>query len=127
MSQGGIQEVDYLDNAPHQTYLVTFNQFDYRKFHTCWFFAAAVVATFGANNVDYFLAAKENHETSSNKYHYHVALLIIKSVRWKTPKSCIFENFGATVTFATSTDTYVASYRYVTKSDKMPFIGIVLK
>ena len=127
MSQGGIQEIAYLDNAPHQTYLVTYNQLDYRKFHTCWLFAAAVVANFGAINVDYFLAAKENHETSSNKSHYHVALYIIKPVRWKTAKSYIFENYGGTVTFATSSDTYVASYRYVTKSDKMPFIGKFLK
>ena len=35
MSQEEIQEVAYLENnAPHQTYLVTFIQFDYRKFPT---------------------------------------------------------------------------------------------
>ena len=48
-------------------------------------------------------------------------------MRWKTAKSYIFENYGATVNFATSSDMDVGAYRYVTKYNKMPFIGNVLK
>ena len=98
MSQGEIQEIAYLENnAQHRTYLVTYSQLDYRKFPARWSFGGAVVATFGANNVDYFVAAKKSHETSSTRYHYHVALRLIKPMRWKTAKSHIFENDGATV------------------------------
>ena len=79
MSQGEIQEVAYSqNNARHRTYLVTYSQLDYRKFPTCWSFGGAVIAAFGAKNVDYFVAAKENHETSSTGYHYHLAFRIIK-------------------------------------------------
>ena len=46
---------------------------------------------------------------------------------WRTGKSYIFESYGTTVNFATRSDIYVEGYRYVTKSDKMPFIGNVLK
>ena len=128
MSLGEIQEIAQLENnAPHRTYLVTYGQFDYRKFPTHWSFGGSVVAAFGANNVDYFVATKENHETSSTGYQYHVALCLIKPMHQKTAKSCIFENYGATVNFATSSIMYVWAYRYVTKSDKMPFIGNVLK
>ena len=98
MSQGEIQEIAYLENnAQHRTYLVTYSQLDYRKFPARWSFGGAVVATFGANNVDYFVAAKKSHETSSTRDHYHVALRLIKPMRWKTAKSYIFENDGATV------------------------------
>ena len=46
---------------------------------------------------------------------------------WKTTKSYIFENYGATANFATSSYIGVGAYRYVTKSDKMPLIGNVFK
>ena len=115
------------NNVPHRTYLVTYSQLDYRKFLTRWSFGGAVVAAFSANNVNYFVAAKENHETSSTGYHHHVAVCIIKPMRWKTAKSYIFENYGATVNFATSSDMDVAAYRCVAKYNKMPFIGNVLK
>ena len=46
---------------------------------------------------------------------------------WKTAKSYIFENYGATANFATGSEMYVGTYRYFTKSDKMRFIGNVLK
>ena len=39
----------------------------------------------------------------------------------------IGSNYKATVNFATSSDMYVRAYRYVTKSDKMSFIGNVFK
>ena len=124
MSQGEIQEVPYLENnTPHWTY----SQLDCRKFLTRRSLGGAIVAAFCANNVNYFVAAKESHETSSTRYHYRVALLLIKPVHWKTTNSCTFENYGATVNFATSSDMYVVAYRYVTKSDKMSFIGNVLK
>ena len=66
MSQEEIQEVAYLENnPPHQTYLVICSLLDCRKFPTRWSFGGAVVAVFGASNVDYFVIAKENYKTSS--------------------------------------------------------------
>ena len=99
------------NNVPHRTFLVTYSQLDYRKFPTRLSFGGAVLAAFSANNVNYFVAAKENHETSSTGYHHHVAVCIIKPMRWKTAKSYIFENYGATVNFAASSDMDVGAYR----------------
>ena len=48
-------------------------------------------------------------------------------MRWKTAKSYIFENYRATVNFATTGEMHFGAYRYVTKSDKMPFMGNVPK
>ena len=128
MSQVEIQEIAYLENnASHRTYLVTYSQLDYKKCPTRWSFGSAVVAAFGVNNVDYFVVTKENHEISSTGHHHHVALHLIKRMCWKTAKKNIFENYGATVNFATSSDMYVGAYRYVTKSDKISFIVNVLK
>ena len=57
----------------------------------------------------------------------NVTAMTIKPACWKSAKSYIFENYGATVNFASSSNMYVGAYRYVTKSDKMPFIGNILK
>ena len=51
----------------------------------------------------------------------------IKANAWKTAKSCIFEKYGTSVSFAASSDMYVGAYSFGTKSDKMTFVGNVLK
>ena len=57
----------------------------------------------------------------------NVTAMTIQPACWKSAKSYIFENYGATVNFASSSNMYVGAYRYVTKSDKMLFIGNFLK
>ena len=56
------------NDSEHRTYLVTFSQLGYKKFPTRWSSGGAVVALFSVNNVDYFVAAKENYKTSSTGY-----------------------------------------------------------
>jgi len=81
---------DLHDNSPRRTYLVTYSQLDHRKFPTRWSFGGAVVAAFGANNVDYFAATKEAHDEESGGYHYHVAIRLNKTMRWKAAKEYLF-------------------------------------
>lgn len=113
------------ENSPHRTYLVTYSQLDPRKFPTRWSFGGAVVAAFGANNVDYFVAGKEAHQESAG-YHYHVAIRLNKTLRWKSAKTYLKDNHDIIVNFANSSHLYAGAYRYATKTDKHPFIGSIL-
>ena len=56
---------------------------------------------FGGNKVLYFACAEEDHKTSNNK-HYHVAIKLNPSQRWKTAKDNLLKNFGVVANFASS-------------------------
>jgi len=77
--------LDNKTNNPHRTYLVTYSQLDRHKFPTRFSFGIAVVASFGGNNVDYFVVSKEDHEAGG--YHYHCAVRLNKSMRWRSSKN----------------------------------------
>ena len=58
-----------------------YNKLDYEKFPNRSSFRGAVLAAFGANIVDYLVATKDNPESSSTGYLYHVALRLTKPMR----------------------------------------------
>ena len=61
--------------------MLDYNKLDYEKFPNRRSFRGAVLAAFGANIMDYLVATKDNHESSSTGYLYHVALRLIKPMR----------------------------------------------
>ena len=117
---------DLTTNNPLRTYLVTYSNIDHKIFPTRWSFGGAVVEAFGGNKVDYFVAAREPHQ-ESGKYHYHVAIRLAKPERWKSAKEYLQKKYNVVVNFSSSNGMYIGAYRYVTKTDKMPFIGSILK
>jgi len=80
-----IKILDNKTNNPHRTYLITYSQIDHHKFPTRHSFGSAVVASFGGNNVDYYVAAKESHQDGG--YHYHCAVRLNKAMRWRSSKT----------------------------------------
>ena len=117
---------ELVTNCPLRSYLVTYSKLDYKKFPTRWSFGGAVVEAFGANNVDYFVASKEPH-LITGEYHYHVAIRLCKTMRWKSAKDYLKNKYDVVVNFSTSSDMYIGAYRYVTKMDKCPIIKNVLR
>ena len=124
-AESPINVLDNKTNNPHRTYLVTYSQLDHRKFPTRFSFGTAVVASFGGNNVDYFVASKEDHETGG--YHYHCAVRLNKSMRWRSSKNYLKENYDINVNYSVSGDMYAGAYRYTVKTDKEhAYVGSVL-
>ena len=77
-------------------------------------------------SVDYFVASKEPHESSS--YHYHVTLCLNKSMRWHAAKKVLKDKYKITVNFSVSSDMYAGAYLYATKYNKeKAFMGNVIK
>ena len=100
MSTETLQVDALVKNSPHRVYLVTYSQIDHHKFATRQSFGGAVVQAFGAQNVDYFLAAKEPHATPG-QYHYHVAIKLNKTMRWASARKYLNDEFGVNVNFFT--------------------------
>ena len=120
--------VVYLDEKQNNTkrvFLVTLSNFNRVTFPRRMSFGAAVVEAFGANNVEYFVASKEPHETPG-KYHYHCAIKLKNPVRWLSAKKYLKENFNCVCNFAVSNSLYAGAYRYATKSDHTFFEASVL-
>ncbi len=117
---------DELKNEPKRVFLVTLSKLDHRIFSLRQNFGGAVVQAFGANNVLFFVASKEQHETSG-EYHYHVAIKLKTPCRWMKPKKFLKENFGVVCNFAVSNSLYAGAYRYATKVDIHYFTGNVLE
>jgi len=121
-----VKILDNKTNNPHRTYLITYSQIDHHKFPTRHSFGSAVVASFGGNNVDYYVAAKEPHQDDG--YHYHCAVRLNKAMRWRSSKTYLKEHFDITVNYSVSSEMYVGAYRYTIKNDKEhAFVGNVLQ
>ena len=111
------------ENSGHRTYLVTYSQLDHRIFPTRQAFGYACVASFGANNVEFFCVTKEAHATQG--YHYHAAIKLNKVKRWKSVKDYMKDTYDVVVNFAEAPyeGMYSGAYRYATKTDTQAFIG----
>lgn len=114
------------NNQPHRTYLVTYSNADMNKFPTRQYFARAVVGAFGGNNVDYYVCGRELHQ--SGEPHYHLAIRLHQSMRWRSVKQKLNEEYGIVVNFSEPPGGgfYSRAYAYVTKQDEQAKKGGIL-
>ncbi len=114
-------------NDPHRVYIITYSQADRQIFPTRQAFGVACVAAFGGGHViKYFCSVMEPHENGG--FHYHVAILLSESKRWKYARDYLEKTFGVNVNFSSSPQDhpfYEGAYMYVTKWDKNFFHGHV--
>ena len=115
-------------NLAKRVFIVTYSQADMAIFPTRRSFGMACVAAFGGGHVvKYFTASKEAHKAGG--WHYHVAMLLDQSMRWKSARNFLRETYGVTVNFSVASEDhpfYDGAYAYVTKEDKGYYHGHVL-
>ena len=111
-SQQNSDMVYLTDNKSQRLYMITYSNINKNIFPTRESFGRACAMAFGGNKVLYFACAEEDHKTSNNK-HYHVAIKLNPSQRWKTAKDNLLKNFGVVANFASSPNggMYAGAYR----------------
>lgn len=115
-------------NNPQRVYLVTYSQADLSLFPTRHSFGSAVTRAFGGNAVAYFCCSKEDHIQTSGS-HYHCAIKLTKTMRWLKAKQYLTDTHGIVVNFKECPEggMYSRAYKYVTKSDRSPYLGSILE
>ena len=115
-------------NENQRIYLVTYSNAKDTLFPTRESFGQAVVQAFGSNNVNFFSVARELHANGTS-FHYHVAICLKQSRRWKKAKDYLFDNHHIVVNFKESPKDgfYSRAWSYINKEDKSVFKGSVLK
>ena len=114
------------ENNPKRVYIITYSQAQRSIFAKREHFGKACVAAFGGNMVKYFSVSEEPHQDGG--FHYHVAILLTKSARWKTARKYLKETYNVDVHFSSSPagqEFYDGAYCYITKFDKNFYHGYV--
>ena len=110
---------DFDDNESRRAFLLTYSQADLSRFNNCKRFAECVLAALneGKSNksVLEWACCMEDHADGVGK-HFHMAVKLNGTRRWRPVKNKIYERHGISVNFATENCGYVAAYRYVCKN-----------
>ena len=106
------------DGDSRRVFLLTYSQADLDRFPTCKEFSDTVIAAFekvkSSRKVKEWACCQEKHV--ENGVHYHMAISLDGTRRWKPIKNLIYENDKISINFATKNCGYVAAYRYVCKN-----------
>lgn len=106
-----------------RTYLVTYSKADMQKYPTRQSFGEMIAKYFDAGpsavKTEYWACCMEQHKDGSA--HYHVSLKLNGVKKWYGVKKCILDKEKISVNFSNKPCYYIASYKYVTKSDNDVF------
>ena len=105
---------DFDDNESRRAFLLTYSQADLSRFNNCKKFAECVLTALheGKSNksVLEWACCMEDHADGVGK-HFHMAIKLSGTRRWRPVKKPIYEHHGISVNFATENCGYVAAYR----------------
>ena len=115
-----------LDPRSHRkTYLVTYSQANRILYPTRESFGQDVVDSFNSGEskvkVLYWACCLESHQNGGD--HYHLALKLSGSKRWKSVKDYMQNIKGIVVNFSDTHQNYYTAFRYITKSDPNIFLS----
>lgn len=100
-----------------RVYLLTYSQADLEKFPNCQSFSNIIIDSFNqvksSRTIKEWACCQEQH--GNGGFHYHMAVSLNGTRRWRPVKNFIYEKYGISVNFATKNCGYVAAYRYVCK------------
>ena len=109
-----------------RTYLVTYSQADLKKFLTHESFGAMLEAKFNAGpgkaRVSHWACCLEEHQEGG--FHYHIYLKLSAPKKWLMVKNTIAKGHNVTVHLSDDRDNYIATYKYVCKTDNQVFHSI---
>jgi len=101
-----------------RTYLLTYSQADMEIAPSKQAFANIVLDGFSTGSskvvVDHWAVCLEPHADGSGS-HYHMAIKLSGTRRWKSVHQYIYRTYAISVNFSTNTCGYLAAYRYVCK------------
>ena len=111
--------------AHRKVYLITYSQANRILYPTRESFGLDVVEAFnqGSSKVTvlYWACCLESHQNGGD--HYHVAIKLSASKRWKSAKEYLQKKSGIAVNFSDSHKNYYTAFRYISKSDTNIFLS----
>ena len=115
-----------LDPRSHRkTYLVTYSQANRILYPTRESFGQDIVGSFNSGEskvkVLYWACCLESHANGGD--HYHLALKLSGSKRWKSVKDHMQNIKGIVVNFSDTHQNYYTAFKYITKSDPNIFLS----
>ena len=106
-----------METTRRSVYLLTYSNADLEIIPTRRQFANIWVNAFGPEFVSQWACCLENHKEESEKVHFHLALKLNRSKRWKMVKDQVVRESGIVCHFREFHTNYYDAFKYVTKED----------
>lgn len=98
-----------------QVYLITYSRADELKVPSREAFVEIILNAFGQENIQKYVCCAEPH--AEQGFHYHMAIKLVKDMRWMRVKNSIQNAHDIAVHFQDFVTGYNDAFRYVTKRD----------
>ena len=124
-SSDDFQSTSMNPRAHRKVYLITYSQANRILYPTRESFGLDVVEAFNQGlskiQVLYWACCLESHQNGGD--HYHVAVKLSGSKRWKSVKEFLMKKSGIVVNFSDSHHNYYTALKYISKRDTNIFLS----